>query len=115
VALLDVLDPLYAAALDEARWSDALGALNRTFAGSGTTLEVHAGDASLEFFEQVDLPDDGIDQYATYYHSVCPRLPFLRTLGAGRPARDAMHISEAGMDRSEFYADFLGPRLARAR
>lgn len=109
VALLDVLDPLYAAALDEARWPDALAALNRAFAGSGTTLEVHAGDDSLEFFQQVDLPSDGIGKYTTYYHRVCPRLPFLRSLGAGRPACDAMHISEAGMDRSEFYADFLAP------
>ena len=108
-ALLDVLDFVYAAALDEARWPDALRALNQAFDGSGVTLEVHAGKGSLVFFEHVELPAHGIEQYGAHYHSVCPRLPFLQALRADEAACDALHISEAEMDRSEFYADFLAP------
>lgn len=113
--LLAVAERCHAAALDGARWPAALAAVADVTGGVDTTLEVRRGVGQVPiFFANGDrLPDHGVRNYLAHYSKVCPRIPYLDALPPGEVGFDHAFITEAEMDRDEFYADFLAPDRLR--
>lgn len=113
--LLDAVDTVYAAALDGGRWGRALTEVADLLGGVDATLEVHHRIGTRPFFfaSGTRLPPVGIDAYLAYYAKVCPRIPYVASLKTGGVGCDHGFISEAQIDRNEFYADFLGPSRLR--
>ncbi len=108
--MLDVVDRLYQAAVDNEHWPQALSAVAQACGGIGATVELHDRPRrSLEFFRGEGMPDAGVERYAAYYHSVCPRLPWGQADPVGTPIYDGRYLTESEMSRSEFYEDFLLP------
>ena len=58
------IQQLYAAALDDARWNEALTAVAERLGSAGATLEIiDKASATPAFFRGAGLPDDGIEDY----------------------------------------------------
>ncbi|NKB57834.1 MAG: PAS domain-containing protein [Alphaproteobacteria bacterium] len=108
--VLDVVEGIYAAALDGERWPGVLTAVADIVGGVDTTLEVHSvvGAPPLFFVAGDRLPPLGIDDYLSHYAPICPRIPYLASQSPGSVGCDYEFISEQEMDRDAFYADFLG-------
>jgi len=105
-----LVDDLYAAALDPSTWSEVLTDVMRLFRGSGATLEAHHKTTKeLLFFEGLNVSDAQQEAYTEHFIHVCPRLPAAVSASEGDVLYDGLFISERGMDRSEFYQDFLAP------
>jgi hypothetical protein len=105
---LALVDRVYAAALDERAWPEVLRQLASLLGGTGATLELHdLRSGQLEFFESADIDPSGTAAYVAHYAAVCPRVVELPRHPAGTVMVDRDHITEAQMDRDEFYADFL--------
>lgn len=109
--LVSVIQTLYAASLDAAAWPAALTELADAMGGFDTTLEVHTGPGTIPLFFSCGtrLPNDGVDAYLSHYSKVCPRIAMIDAQRTGSVGVDYEFITEAEMDRDEFYADFLAP------
>ena len=108
--ILDAVENIYSAALDDARWPAALTAFADILGGVDATLEVHrqVGDRPLFFAAGDRLPQSGVEDYLGYYAHICPRIPYFARLATGSIGYDYDFMSDRQMDRDEFYADFLG-------
>lgn len=105
--LLELIDGLYAAAVDPALWPAALARMQTLLRASAAAVELHdARTKDVLMIQSNGLPEDGLRRYQEYFHLVCPRL---RGAKLGEIDYDYKFFSEAEMDRDEFYADFLAP------
>lgn len=106
--LLAAVDALYVAALAPDEWPAALQRIVDLCGGAGATLELHERRTrELLFFRDQGMPDDGVEAYQAYYHTVCPRLPWGRNEPVGMAIYDYRFLSESEMRGLEFYEDFL--------
>ena len=103
-----MIERVYAAALDEHLWADALTNVADCLRSAGATLEIIDRKAATPaFFRGARLPDHGIQDYIDHYAAICPRLKHINRHPSGHIAHDHLLITEAEMDRDPFYADFL--------
>lgn len=108
---LKVIDKIQAAALDEKLWSPALDSIADLVGGAVATSElIDVGQGRPVYAEFSDrLSSDIENRYIEYYCRINPRVAD----GLGRPAGairyDHAFISDAEIDRNEFYADFVCP------
>ncbi len=103
-----MIEQVYAAALDEQLWADALTNVAECLGATGATLEIIDKKAATPaFFRGARLPDHGIQDYLDHYAAICPRLQHINRHPSGHIAHDRLLITEAEMDRDPFYADFL--------
>lgn len=103
-----VIEQVYAAALDENLWADALTRVADCLGAAGATLEIiDKSAATPAFFRGARLPDDGIQDYLDHYAAICPRLRYINRQPGGHVTHDRLLITEAEMDRDPFYAEFL--------
>jgi DNA-binding CsgD family transcriptional regulator len=108
---LHVVDHIQAAALDESLWSSALDSIADMLGAAVATSElIDIGQGRPVFAEFSErLSADIENQYIEYYSRINPRVAdgIGRQVGAVR--YDHAFLSEAEIDRDEFYADFISP------
>jgi DNA-binding CsgD family transcriptional regulator len=110
----DTIAALYAAAVDPGQWDNALGALMRLADAQAANCFVHDGltDQFLEYRFAGYSPNWATD-YARHYHrSDLARAVLLRE-PAGRMYPMHRYVTDAMVERSEYYQDFYIPEGLR--
>ena len=109
--LLEVVDLLYGATLDQTLWQPALDAASDLLGAVGTNLEVIDKRTGwpVHFMGSSRLPGEAAAAYVAHYASLCPRTPRCLVEPAGYICCDDDVLSEDEISRDEFYADFLNP------
>jgi len=105
--LLDISFRLNDAVLDQDQWKGALQHLANVFGGSFATFELIDKKAGrhLQHLDSSELEIQ--DEYLRYYMEKNPRIAFGSQPNSPNLLHDALFISEQGMNRNEFYVDFL--------
>jgi hypothetical protein len=104
--LVTAVSQIHAAALDAAKWPDALSSFTQLMGGHG---------ASLEFIERPSLQHramysyglPAVGPYLQQYAPMCPRIPYAARSPAGAVQHDAQYIDDQAMDASPFFMEFL--------
>lgn len=109
-ALLATVEAIYAAALDEARWPEALAAATNLIGGIGATFEVIDKTSSQPLeWHGWGIPDAGEIAYLAEYAPLSPRPAAGFRLGQGEVLYDHLVLDEAAIARDPFYQEFLAP------
>jgi DNA-binding CsgD family transcriptional regulator/PAS domain-containing protein len=108
--LFTVIESVYAAGLDAELWPKALASITQLVGGVGTTMEIfdRRSLAHLEFFS-FGVPKPSEIAYLDHYVSMNPRISDALPRKGGDTTWDYRVLDEKGIDRSEFYGDFLAP------
>lgn len=104
----DTILQLQAASLAPERWASVLNGVTRLIGGAGATLEMidrRAGTHAM--FASSAIPKIGELAYFDQYAALNPRIAADLTRPSGDIGYDYQILSEAEMDRSPFYAEFL--------
>lgn len=106
--LLGVVDELYSAALEPARWESALTAVSDTLDAVGTTIIPLGSWTSVRSIASKALEDANREYQAGWWqHDLATARVMERGLRPGIVGTDRTVISEAEIRRSPFYQDFL--------
>ena len=110
-SVLDVVQTLYATALGADSWTPSLDAMNGLFDAVGVTFEVFEVATHRPIFMEIgsNLSFDSSKEYVDYYGRKSPRIGFNIGRPSGFISCDGMILSDAEMDRDEFYQDCLQP------
>ncbi len=105
---LDIVEKFYAAALDDNQWACALDGMADIFGAVGGSFEFIDKRTSKPIFLDVGtrLNTEGVcDEYIQYYGAISPRVQSCIALPTSSIMYDHAIISEAEMDRDEYYAE----------
>lgn len=105
---LDIVEKFYAAALNDDQWSAALDDAGDLFGAIGVSFEIIDKKTSIPVFLDLGtrLDVSGVtEEYIQYYGAISPRVQRCVSLPTGSIMYDHAIISEAEMNRDEFYAD----------
>ncbi len=108
--VLSTIEQTYAAALDPTKWGTALTSIADLLGGFDATLEIHTTEHQIPlcFLSGERIPVDGVTDYLAYYSNICPRLIRYESLHkADYVGFDYDFMTEAELDKDEFYTDFL--------
>jgi DNA-binding CsgD family transcriptional regulator len=106
--LLETIEALQAAGLDEALWPTALGSLTTLFGAVGASFEVvYKPTRELRDFWSFGLPQACEMGYADHFMSVSPRVTYGLRQAAGEIGYDYMMLDEEQMRRDPFYSEFI--------
>lgn len=107
--VLEIAGGFYDAAMQDGSWAGALARLDSLFDMSGVIFEQHdfINDRFLEF-ESDGLPEQGLVDWASHYHKICPRLAHIKKKTAGSITVDYQFIDESGIEKHPLYQEFLG-------
>lgn len=106
--LLQTIEAVHAAGLDDTLWPDALRSMSHLFGAVGATLEVvDKHSMRLTDFWSHGVPPGSELDYADHFISISPRTalgfpPYTDTIGY-----DYMLLDEAAIDRDPYYSEFL--------
>src|SRR5262245_25476970 len=107
-AAADVVSGIYEAALEPAKWPQALGQLAEEFgAPSAAAFVVDVDIAEVGFIAVSGLDPCAIDDYVAHYAQIDPWNEYLRKNPGGRPIVSQMVMDDRAFERTEFYRDFL--------
>lgn len=110
---LRIVDSLYAAALGEAGWPEALALVADGLESSAATLEIHdVTKGKLLSFDSARLDPSTIPVYIRDFVWRNPRTAFLKRAG-DILSFDHLFMTESEMDQDPFYAEFLAPSSLR--
>ena len=106
--LLETIEAVHAAGLDEALWPEALGGATRLLGANCATLETLALP-NLEHleFRGFDIPPADQLLYLREYVPLSPRTRFAANQRSGALIWDHQMMTEAAMDHDPFYQGFL--------
>jgi DNA-binding CsgD family transcriptional regulator len=106
--LLEAIEAVHAAGLEEELWPDALGHATRLLGANCATLETVA-TSSLQHleFRGFNIPPADQTLYLREYVELSPRTRFAVSRRAGNLIWDHQMMSEQAMDRDPFYQEFL--------
>lgn len=105
------LEKIYAAALSEAFWPEALKTVGGLFDSDFTHFEVLEKKTGRPvFFRNDGASEDALDLYVSHYAAISPRASFGETQPEGHVSYDHDMLSESEIDRDEFYNDFMIPQ-----
>ena len=105
------LEKIYAATLSETFWPDALRTVGRLFDSDFTHFEVLEKKTGRPvFFRNEGASEDALKLYVDHYAAVSPRSAFGEAQPEGYVSFDHDMLSEAEIDRDEFYNDFMIPQ-----
>jgi DNA-binding CsgD family transcriptional regulator len=106
--LLQTIEAVHAAGLDEERWPQALAAVARHFNALGATLEdFDKQPFGLRYLRLGGLPPRAETAYLDHYQHHNPRAAYAFRNLSQKVLVDYHLIDEAGMDRSAYYAKYL--------
>ena len=107
----DALGDIYASTLDGAFWSQALRSVGSLFDSDFAHFEVLEKNTGRPvFFHNEGAEADALDLYVDHFAAVSPRAPFGARRPEGHVGFDHEILTEAEIDRDEFYNDFLIPQ-----
>lgn len=107
--LLQTIEALHAAGLDETLWPSALRSLSHLFGAVGTTLEaIDKRSMRLTDFWAHGVPSGSELDYVDHFISISPRTALGFRPCTDPVAYDYMLLDEAAIDRNPYYSDFLG-------
>ena len=113
--LLEIVQQVHAASLDQALWPKTLDAIADLFGGGDTTFEIIEKKAFRPLFMETGRGFDLelSDAYLDHYFSISPRVRY----GMAHPDWQIVHdnaiLSEDEIEADEFYMDLLAPRNLR--
>jgi DNA-binding CsgD family transcriptional regulator/PAS domain-containing protein len=106
---LKTIEAVHAAALDEARWTEALGAVAHLFGSAAASYEqFDKRSIALTDFHTFGVPPAGEIAYLEYYARNNPRAAYAFSHPAHDMLYDRVLIDERGMDRDPYYVKYLG-------
>jgi DNA-binding CsgD family transcriptional regulator len=106
--LLEAIETVHAAGLDEECWPQALGAATRLLGANCATLEtLRTSDLAHLSFRGFNTPPAAELLYLREYVPLSPRTRFAVRRRGGDVIWDYQMIDEAAMDRDPFYMGFL--------
>lgn len=106
--LLQTIEAVHAAGLDEARWSDALAAIARLFGAQAATLEdFEKRPMRLLYLRTAGIPPQGEIAYLEHYARANSRAQFAFKNLSKRFLCDYEFTDERTMDRDPYYAKYL--------
>ncbi|MGH6736052.1 MAG: hypothetical protein ACRECX_08230 [Methyloceanibacter sp.] len=106
--LLDAIEAVHAAGLEEELWPEALAAATRLLGANCATLEtLRVPDLQHLSFLGFNTPPAAQLLYLREYVPLSPRTRFAVSRRAGDVIWDHQMMSEAAMDRDPFYQEFL--------
>ena len=104
----DVVSGIYEAALEPAKWPEALGRLAEEFgAQSAAAFVVDISIAEVGFIALSGLDPRALDDYVAHYAQIDPWNEYLGKLPSGRPIVSQAVMDDGAFERTEFYSDFL--------
>ncbi len=113
--LLDVVDKIYAASLDEGGWAPALDAMADLLGAVGVSFEIIdkkiGRPIMIELGDRLEQVDSA--EYLDYYGAISPRVIRADDLSARGVSYDHLILTESQMDADEFYRDCLAPQGLR--
>ena len=109
--LLNAIEAIHGAGLDQEHWPRALAAMREIVGGAGATFEVidkkqHTHSA----FHSIGIPPVRQIEYADHYFAISPRVRAGLMTPTGHVHWDYQILDEAAMQQDPFYAEFL-PQL----
>lgn len=110
--ILAVVENLYATALEDDPWTRSLDALSNLFGAAGVSFEIIENASKKPSFMELSSELRAVvpsHEYLDYYGARSPRVEFCFDKPAGFISYDHMILSDAEMDRDEFYADCIRP------
>jgi DNA-binding CsgD family transcriptional regulator len=106
--LLQAIETIHAAGLDETRWPQALSSMTRLCGGAGATIEVFdKTKRRFRAFHSVGLPTSAEQPYLEYWAARNPRVAHGQRQKSGEIGCDYQILDEAAMDRDGFYSELL--------
>jgi DNA-binding CsgD family transcriptional regulator len=105
--LLQAIEAVHAAGLEEERWPDALGHATRLLGANCATLETLTPSLEHLEFRGFNIPPADQLLYLREYVPLSPRTRFATSQRKGTLIWDYQMMSEAAMDRDPFYQGFL--------
>ena len=100
----DTVEAVHAAAIDAARWPDALEGIRGFFAGTAVVaFASEVGTGELLDIVSVGTADNADDEYQAHYWRQDPKLAFARTHPGLPLYHDFQCMTESEMDRNGFY------------
>lgn len=114
-AFLDVVEKIYASALDDRMWASALDGMADLLDAVGVSFEIidkkSGRPMMIELGKRLEMVNSA--EYLNYYGEISPRVIRLGQMPAGRVSYDHLIISDDEIDRDEFYNDCLAPQGLR--
>jgi DNA-binding CsgD family transcriptional regulator/PAS domain-containing protein len=106
--ILQLVELIYEAAVDDSLWARLLGSLQREFDAAGATLLFAdaAGRPAGPLFSH-DIADEAVADYCEHYHRLDIRLARALPLRDSRVLTDRDLVDRDIVDRHEFYQSFL--------
>jgi len=110
--VLPLIDRVYAAALDKAKWQDFLAALGEVLGAPGTIFSQDTRSAAASIFDEVGFAPGAILEYVGHYADKNPWLPSFdrQNIPAGVTIVDEDLIETRAYEASEFYNDWVKPQ-----
>jgi DNA-binding CsgD family transcriptional regulator len=107
-AAADVVSGIYEAALEPAKWPQALGRLAEEFgAQSAAAFVVDVSIAEVGFIAVSGLDPRALDDYVAHYAQIDPWNEYLGKRPSGQPVVSQAVMDDRAFERTEFYGDFL--------
>ena len=107
-AAADVVSGIYEAALEPAKWPQALGHLAEEFgAQSAAAFVVDVSVAEVGFIAVSGLDPRALDDYVAHYAQIDPWNEYLGKHASGQPIVSQAVMDDRAFERTEFYGDFL--------
>ena len=108
--ILDLIDHIYGAAVDETLWPTVLGEFRSLLDCEGSTLFFTDNRLRpIDSFFQNNVTPDAVSSYQSYFHSVDIRLHRAIPHYVGKIVTDGDLVDEGEIKKHEFYQDFLRP------
>ncbi len=105
-----LIGEIYDLALEPAQWSSTLGNLVNVFGGNGVAIsDKDFRENQPTFILQSGFCNEIVKLYTEHYIKTDIRFAAAQHLPAGSLLHEPMFITEAEMDRSEYYQEFLAP------
>jgi len=107
-AAADVVSGIYEAALEPAKWPEALGRMAENLgAQSAAAFVVDVSIAEVGFISVSGLDPCALDDYVAHYAQIDPWNEYLGKHPSGRPIVSQAVMDDDSFERTEFYDDFL--------
>jgi DNA-binding CsgD family transcriptional regulator len=105
--LLQLIDNVYAAAIDEAHWSNLAPEIARTFVSTSTTLQIQRIGASSQILSMTDNVKARINDYREHYWKRDIWVErAVQNIGLSRVGASADMVTDAEFQETEFYRDW---------
>lgn len=111
IATQEVIENIYAMALDDDRWVTSLDSIAEFFGAVGVSFEIFETVTQSPIFMELgsSLSAASKQEYMEYYGKISPRVAYNVGRPTGFVSYDSMILTESEMDKDEYYTDCMAP------